>query len=189
MGMPHLFRLLSKINRDSVADNPYADVAMLGLETVIDGANRRIQYRLDDTDSLMTKQIPANMTLSDSISSAPLNIFVHSHTPLGYRCIYLLLRFDQLALRLFQLHHYGLISTRHRDHGLQKGGSQIRRIFTYAQSYRSISVSRTDIALNNDSALQAVNLLGKVDEAILLGKKRSRFSPRVNRDAVLLLKK
>ncbi|CNI78867.1 integrating conjugative element protein%2C PFL_4669 family [Yersinia similis] len=188
IGMPRFFRLISNIHRDSIADNPYADAAMLCLEALIDDASRHIQYRLDAADILMAKQIPANITLSDPVSSEPLNIGVHSYTPLGYRCVYLLVGFDQLALRLFQLHHYGLISTQYRDHGLQEGGSQIRRIFTCAQSYRSISVSRTDIALNNDSALQAVKLLGNVDEAILLGEKRSRFSPLVNSDAVLLLK-
>jgi integrating conjugative element protein (TIGR03761 family) len=186
IGMPRFFRLVSSINKDSLADNPYADAVMYQLETLIDDAHLNIQKLLTEADCHMSQQFPG-ITLSNSVSSDPLNIGVHSHTPLGYRCVYLLVGFDQLALKLFQAHHYGFISLKRRDKLLREGGYQIRRIFTAAMNYRSFSVSRNVFATENEEAHRARQYFGDVDREVLLGNKRSRFSPPVNAENLHLL--
>ncbi|MGL4860186.1 MAG: PFL_4669 family integrating conjugative element protein [Enterobacteriaceae bacterium] len=186
IGMPRFFRLVSSINLDSLADNPFADAVMYQLEKLIDAAHHHIQELLIEADNLMTQQFPGIM-LSCAVSREPLNIGVHSHTPLGYRCVYLLVGFDQLALKLFQAHHYGFISLQHRDYQLKEGGYQIRKIFSVAQHYRSFPVSRRDIVSESNTISPAQQYFGELDEGVLLGKKRSRFSPPVNAESLRLL--
>lgn len=184
IGMPQFFQLVSRINRDSLADNPYADAVMYRLEKLIDEAHQDIRHLLDDVESLLA-ELPSGVTLSNVVSSEPLNIAVHSHTPLGYRCVYLLVGFDQLALKLFQAHHYGFISRRHRDNQLQQGGYLIRRVFTVAQDYRSFPVSRKE--WSEESVQQARKYFGDLDDEVLFGRVRSRFSPPVNTESIRLL--
>ncbi|ERK11920.1 hypothetical protein in PFGI-1-like cluster [Serratia fonticola AU-P3(3)] len=186
IGMPQFFRLVSNINRDSLADNPYADAVMYQLEKLIDDAHLNIQKFLTEADCHMSQQFPG-ITLSNTVSGTPLNIGVHSHTPLGYRCVYLLVGFDQLALKLFQAHHYGFISLQHRDYQLRQGGYQIRKIFSAAQHYKSFPVTRRDIAMKAEVIHLAQQYFGDVDREVLLGRKRSRFSPAVNAESLRLL--
>lgn len=188
IGMPRFFRLVSSISRDSLADNPYADAVMYQLEKLIDEAHKNIQYLLNEANSIIA-DLPSGISLSSVVSSSPLNIGVHSHTPLGYRCVYLLVGFDQLALKLFQAHHYGFISRQHRDDQLHQGGYQIRKIFSAAQHYRSFPINRTDIVMETDTIHPAQQYFGDLDREVLLGKKRSRFSPPVNAESLRLLNK
>ncbi|PVZ81175.1 TIGR03761 family integrating conjugative element protein [Serratia sp. S1B] len=188
IGMPRFFRLVSDINRDSLADNPYADAVMYQLESLIDEAHQHIQHSLDEANHRLD-ELPFGISLSSVVSSSPLNITVHSHTPVGYRCVYLLVGFDQLALKLFQAHHYGFISRQHRDHQLQQAGYQIRRILAVARNYRSFPVSRREFTMATDAVLQARQHFGELDEAVLFGKTRSRFSPPINPESLQLLKK
>ncbi|HFV9294008.1 TPA: PFL_4669 family integrating conjugative element protein [Serratia fonticola] len=188
IGMPRFFRLVSSISRDSLVDNPYADAVMYQLEKLIDEAHKNIQHLLNEANSLID-DLPSGISLSSVVSSSPLNIGVHSHTPLGYRCVYLLVGFDQLALKLFQAHHYGFISRQHRDDQLHQGGYQIRKIFSAAQHYRSFPVNRTDIVMDTEMIHPAQQYFGDVDREVLLGKKRSRFSPPVNAESLRLLNK
>lgn len=188
IGMPQFFRLVSSINMDSLADNPYADAVMHQLETLIDEAHKNIQRLLDEANSLIAA-LPSGISLSSVVSSSPLNIGVHSHTPVGYRCVYLLVGFDQLALRLFQAHHYGFMSLKRRNKLLQEGGYQIRRIFTVAMDYRSFPVSRKVFVTQSEEIHQAQQYFGELDELVLFGKKRSRFSPPVNAESLRLLNK
>ncbi|MFC0227675.1 PFL_4669 family integrating conjugative element protein [Serratia aquatilis] len=186
IGMPRFFRLVSSINRDSLADNPYADAVMYQLEKLIDEAHKNVQRLLDEANDLIA-DLPSGISLSNVVSKSPLNIGVHSHTPLGYRCVYLLVGFDQLALKLFQAHHYGFISRQHRDDRLYQGGYQIRKIFSAAQHYRSFPITRRDIVLATETIPPAQQYFGEVDREVLLGRKRSRFSPRVNAESLRLL--
>ena len=159
---------------------------MYQLETLIDEAHKNIQRLLEEANSLID-DLPGGISLSSVVSSSPLNIGVHSHTPLGYRCVYLLVGFDQLALKLFQAHHYGFISRQHRDDRLHQGGYQIRRIFTVAMGYRSFPVNRRDIVMETETIPPAQQYFGALDEMVLFGKKRSRFSPPVNAESLRLL--
>lgn len=113
IGIPLFFQLISRINRDSLTDNPWADTAQVEVETLLETASQVLQKWLNDIDVLMA-MLPANASVSGVTATALLNIGVHSHTPQGYCCVYLLVGFNQLIFRVFQAHHYGLMSLKER---------------------------------------------------------------------------
>ena len=115
--------------------------------------------------------------MSEVSSVSPLNIGVFSRTPLGYRCVWLLVGFDQLAMKAFQAWHYGLISRQKRDELLSQGGHWVRQVYGVVQQYRSVAVMRDDIRLQTPAGIDAVKRLGQPDADIMSGAKRSAFSP------------
>jgi len=116
------------------------------------------------------KAIPARISLTDVSSVSPLNIGVFSHTPLGYRCVWLLVGYDQLAMKVFQASHYGLNSGKERDEMLSNRGHLVRKVYGVAQHYRSFAVIRADLEQKTVIASEAVKLLGEVDLDVMTGK-------------------
>ena len=188
IGIPSFFGLLARINRDSLADNPWADAALLAIEKQLVAGSQQMQRWLDEINELIVSQIPSAVKMSLAASNSPSTITVHSQTPLGYRCVYLLVGFDQLILRVFQASHYGLISLQTRKQWLSRGSNQIRRVLMIALRYKSVPVTRRDIALGNDAACHAIALLGNVSKEILLGEERCSFSAPVDAESIQVLR-
>lgn len=184
--MPGFIQKAGRINADSFNDNPYADQKMFELETLLQSASVKMNDELAALRQTMS-MLPAQVTLTEVNCASPLNIGVFSRTPLGYRCVWLLVGFDQLAMQAFQAAHYGFISRHELQRSLRRGGYLIRQIYGTAQKYRFVPVSRRDFALQNDQYREAVRLAGDIDEAVLLGKKRSSFSPPVSKESIGLL--
>ncbi|WP_447868556.1 PFL_4669 family integrating conjugative element protein [Rahnella aceris] len=187
MGMPRFLSLASRINQDSLKNNPWADAAMLALEEKINEASRTMSALINSLEMDM-QLIPSGVTFTEPAVSAPLDIKVFSNTPLGYRCVYLLIGFDQFSKKALQASHYALISRTKRDQLLSEGGRLIRQIYGSVISYRSVAVSRLDAVENNPVWQQAVLELGEPDVDVLLGNRRSTFSPPVNEASVNLLR-
>ncbi|EMP6396101.1 TIGR03761 family integrating conjugative element protein [Pluralibacter gergoviae] len=176
VGMPQVIARAGKINADSNNDNPYADHAMLLLEEAIERGTGRLQSAVADLDTTLSS-LPGQVSMSEVSSVSPLNIGVFSRTPLGYRCVWLLVGFDQLAMKAFQAWHYGLISRQKRDELLSQGGHWVRQVYGVVQQYRSVAVMRDDIRLQTPAGIDAVKRLGQPDADIMSGAKRSAFSP------------
>lgn len=184
--MPAFIQKAGRINADSFNDNPYADKKMLELETLLQSASVKMNAELVALKGAMS-MLPSQATISEVNCASPLNIGVFSRTPLGYRCVWLLVGFDQLAMKAFQAAHYGFISRQELHRSLRLGGYLIRKIYGAAQKYRFVQVNRHDFALQNAQYHQAIKNAGEIDEAILLGKKRSSFSPPVSKESIELL--
>lgn len=184
--MPAFIQKAGRINADSFNDNPYADKKMLELETLLQSASVKMNAELVALKGAMS-MLPPQATISEVNCASPLNIGVFSRTPLGYRCVWLLVGFDQLAMKAFQAAHYGFISRQELHRSLRLGGYLIRKIYGAAQKYRFVQVNRHDFALQNAQYHQAIKSAGEIDEAILLGKKRSSFSPPVSKESIELL--
>lgn len=176
VGMPQVIARAGKINADSNNDNPYADHAMLLLEEAIERGTGRLQSAVADLDKTLSS-LPGQVSMSEVSSVSPLNIGIFSRTPLGYRCVWLLVGFDQLAMKAFQAWHYGLISRQKRDELLSQGGHWVRQVYGVVQQYRSVAVMRDDIRLQTPAGIDAVKRLGQPDADIMSGAKRSAFSP------------
>ncbi|WP_431022241.1 TIGR03761 family integrating conjugative element protein [Erwinia rhapontici] len=187
MGMPRFLSLASRINQDSLKNNPWADAAMLALESKISEASGTMSSLISSLDKEM-QLLPAGVTFTEAGVIDPLDIKVFSTTPLGYRCVYLLIGFDQFAKKALQASHYGLISRTKRDQLLSEGGRLLRQIYGSVLPYRSLSVSRQDAVENNDAWLEAVAALGEPDIDVLLGNRRSAFSPPIHEASVNLLR-
>ncbi|EEC1168219.1 TIGR03761 family integrating conjugative element protein [Salmonella enterica] len=184
MGMPYFLRLVNRINEDSLKDDPFADEKMYLLEQEFNRGTGRLEKLVTELDNIL-KNVPARISLSEALSVSPVNISVFSRTPVGYRCVWLLVGFDQLALKAFQASHYGLISHARRDEYLRMGAQSIHRAYGLVLGYRSSGITRRDI-LQNRSAL--TEHMASLDEDILLGKKRSSFSPPVSKESIALLR-
>ncbi|WP_232043301.1 PFL_4669 family integrating conjugative element protein [Serratia marcescens] len=176
VGMPQVIARAGKINADSNDDNPYADHAMLLLEEAIERGTGRLQSAVADLEKTLSS-LPGQVSMSEVASVSPLNIGVFSRTPLGYRCVWLLVGFDQLAMKAFQAWHYGLISRQKRDDLLSQGGHWVRQVYGVVQQYRSVAATRDDIRLQTPAGIDAVKRLGQPDADIMSGAKRSAFSP------------
>jgi hypothetical protein len=183
--MPRVIQRTGLMSRDAEGDYSYADMALLKLENALDLATTEIQKLVDELEATL-KAIPARFSLTDVssvsplnigvFSRTPLNIGVFSRTPLGYRYVWLLVGYDQLAMKVFQASHYGLISGKERDEMLSNGGHLVHKVYGVAQHYRSFAVTRADLQQNTVIASEAVKLLGDVDLDVMAGKMLSTFS-------------
>ncbi len=174
--MPQIIKRAGNISVDSAADNPYADAWLVKLEQALEAASANLQQSIATLQDTLNA-VPQQITLSAVSSVEPLNIGVYSHSPLGYRGVWLLVGYDQLAMKTFQAFHYGLISRAERDAFLHNGSRAIRQIYGIVRSYRSLVVTRQDIAEKTPAGLEAIKLLGEPHPDILSGKWRSVFSP------------
>ncbi|MCX8959068.1 TIGR03761 family integrating conjugative element protein [Erwinia psidii] len=183
MSMPQAIKRSGVIYQDSLADNPWADQTMYRVEMLLKEAGEYIQSRVEELQTILTS-VPAAVSLSEIASSTPLNIGVFSRSPLGYRCVWVLVGYDQMALKAFQAAHYGLISRNRRDELLSHCAHLIRKVYGVLRPYRTVKVTRYDLALQTPEALQATEKLGFPDADILSGKKRSSFSPSLKTSVV-----
>ncbi|MDE1491947.1 PFL_4669 family integrating conjugative element protein [Xenorhabdus bovienii] len=176
IGMPQVIKRAGTISVDAAADNPYADSWLIKLEQALVTASAGLQQSITTLQEILNA-LPAQITLSSVSSVEPLNIGVYSHSPLGYRCVWLLVGFDQLAMKTFQAFHYGFISRSERDTLLHNGSRVIRQIYGLVRSYRPLKVTRADIEEKTPAGLDAIKWLGEPDPDILSGRLRSDFSP------------
>lgn len=187
MGMPQFLHRATLINKDSLQNNPWADMAMLELEGKIEHASQEMKLLIDGLDKEMAF-VPQGVTISDAHSTETLDLTVFSGTPLGYRCVFLLMGFDQFSKKVLQASHYGVISRNQRYALLGDGSRLLREIYGCVLRYRMVNATRFDAVANNDLWRQACETYGEPDKAVLLGEKRSAFSPPVNEASVNLLR-
>ncbi|MDF7679914.1 TIGR03761 family integrating conjugative element protein [Enterobacteriaceae bacterium ESL0689] len=175
ISMPKAIQRAGIASRDSASDNPYADMVLVKLETIINLASDKISKIVNDLEVILSA-VPKGITLSDVASVCPLNISIYSRSPLGYRCVWLLVGYDQLAMKAFHAFHYGLISRAQRDQYLNIGGHAVRQVYGVIQPYYTVAVNRNDIVNLTARGQEALARLGEPDPDIFSGKKRSSFS-------------
>ncbi|MCC3701649.1 TIGR03761 family integrating conjugative element protein [Rouxiella badensis] len=177
--MPSVIQRAGVIFFDSTADNPYADALLVALEQSLLQATEVILKLVVKVETLI-QSVPPGITLSEVASINPLNIAIFSRSPLGYRCVWLLVGYDQLVIKTFQAYHYGLISRCYRDNSLEEAGHSVRKVYGIVQNYRFADVTRQDIADNTEAGIKAITLLGEPMPEIINGTLRSTFSPPLN---------
>ncbi|MBF1995458.1 PFL_4669 family integrating conjugative element protein [Serratia symbiotica] len=187
MGMPQFLHRATLINRDSLQNDPWADMAMLALEEKIEYASQQMQKLIETLDKQMSF-VPAGVTISDAQAVETVDLTVFSSTPLGYRCVFLLMGFDQFAKKVLQAAHYGVISRTQRYDLLGDGSRLLREIYGCVLRYRKIGATRLDAVENNEVWNKACEEAGEPDRTVLLGEKRSTFSPPVNEASINLLR-
>ncbi|POW54876.1 TIGR03761 family integrating conjugative element protein [Candidatus Pantoea alvi] len=175
IGMPEVISRAGYAGRDAAAGNPYGDELLVRLEEAIVQATATMESHIQTVEKIIAA-VPPGIKMSDPASTDPLNLDVFSRSPLGYRCVWLLIHYDRLALKTFQAFHYGLISRSQRDQLLEKGSKAVRSVYGLIQNYRTMPVTYDDIRNKTERGLAAISRLGEPDPAIMSGKKRSSFS-------------
>ncbi len=87
-----------------------------------------------------------------------------------------------------QAAHYGVISRSQRYDMLGSGSRLLREIYGSVLRYRKVGATRLDAAEDNETWRIACEAAGEPDRAVLLGEKRSAFSPPINEASVNLLR-
>ncbi|MCT7342345.1 TIGR03761 family integrating conjugative element protein [Pseudomonas aeruginosa] len=113
-----------------------------------EAALKAIDQRLDD---VMAKP-PATLDISENLSVTPVKVPLFISNPLGFKAVYLLINYDELARRILLAQHVGLVGRRDMEVWLDEGASMLRSLFGLAQSYQFSGATRDDFAANNARA-------------------------------------
>lgn len=75
ISMPQAIARAGNASRDSAADNPYADMALVRLEEALQRATLKINENFSSLDAILSA-VPKGVTLSEVESADPLNVSV-----------------------------------------------------------------------------------------------------------------
>ena len=176
IGMPRFLSLLNIIRMDASMDNPCADVYILRLEERLLDARKEMDTLTHDVQNIFAL-LPENMSVENCLSIQPARFPVFSASQLGFIGIYLLTDFDKLARNTQLATHMALLSRTECNNLIQRSSGIIRSIFTLAQKYRRIPVTREDFRTGNARAAAAEDTVGPLPTDILDGTRRSQYAP------------
>ncbi|WP_336221615.1 PFL_4669 family integrating conjugative element protein [Citrobacter amalonaticus] len=180
IGIPRFLNLLNIIRMDSSLDNPCADLYMLKLEERLLKARREMDRMTGSVNGIF-KLLPDTLTVENCLSIQPVRFPVFSASQLGFIGIYLLTDFDKLARNTQLATHMALLNRTECNDLIQRSSGIIRSIFSLAQKYRRIPVTRSDFKEDNARAKAATALVGELPGDILDGSRRSQFAPPLRR--------
>lgn len=175
-----VYFLAGHITDDAKKGYLYAEMWLYQLEQALEQGTRTIQKLLSEVEQQLV-QLPAVAVISDISSTSPVDLAIFSKSPVGYKCVWLLVGVDQLALRVLQGEHYGFISRQQRDKVLKLAGYQVRHVTGMAVNYRKYELTRHNLDLNSETYQQASRYLGEIDPDIISGRKRASFLPSLKK--------
>lgn len=178
--LPMFISRAGQISGDAIRGNLYAEMWLYQLECALEQGTKVIQELLSDLERQLV-ELPATVVISDISSTSPVDLEIFSKSPIGYKCVWLLVGVDQLAMRVLQGEHYGFISRQQRDKVLELASYQVRHVSGMARSYRQYAINRNNLDMNSKLYQQASRHLGKIDPDIISGKKRSSFLPALKK--------
>jgi integrating conjugative element protein (TIGR03761 family) len=185
IGMPRFLSLLNIIRMDASMDNPCADMYMLRLEERLLDARKEMDTLTHSVKNIFDL-LPETLTVENCLSIQPARFPVFSASQLGFIGIYLLTDFDKLARNVQLAAHMALLNRTECNDLIQRSSGLIRSIFTLAQKYHRIPVTREDFTAGNARAVAAEESIGVLPADILDGTRRSQFAPplRQSQDTV-----
>ncbi len=151
LGLSGFCAYVNRMHRGAAQDDPYSDWWLLQIEEKVEScqaALKAIDQRLDD---VMAK-LPATLDISENLSVTPVKVPLFISNPLGFKAVYLLTNYDELARRILLAQHVGLVGRRDMEVWLDEGASVLRSLFGLAQSYQFSGATRDDFAANNARA-------------------------------------
>ncbi len=183
LGLSGFCAYVNRMHRGAAQDDPYSDWWLVQIEEKVEScqaALKAIDQRLDD---VMAK-LPATLDISENLSVTPVKVPLFISNPLGFKAVYLLTNYDELARRILLAQHVGLVGRRDMEVWLDEGASVLRSLFGLAQSYQFTGATRDDFAANNaraEAARKMYEKFGEIPQDILEGSRRSNFAPPITR--------
>lgn len=177
MGLPSFISKLNNIHLTSSFDDPYADWELIKIEEKLEATEIAIQQQFYDIDKIFKTKKPTQISISDNLNVSPVNRFLISKSPLGFRGAYLLTTYDELVRKILQLRHVGMIGRTPAEEYINAGSRAMRSFYTMVQHYKFAGASRDDMAANNARARAAIEKFGVPPKEILEGTHRSEYAP------------
>lgn len=180
IGLNGFVSIMNKMKRGAEQDDPYSDAWMLRIEDKLNATKAQLQLLREQVD-LVLADIPPALSLGENLNLQPVNLPLFVNAQLGFRAVYLLADYDDLARRLILAHHTALIDRPTLDRWLNEGAHALRSLFSLAQQYKYSGAQRDDFAANNAVARAAREKFGELPQDVLEGTRRSRFAPPIVR--------
>lgn len=178
--IPAFLSAAARISDDALTGLVFSEMWLYKLESRLNEGLEQVQAFLQKVENAL-KVIPENVRISEIASTAPVNLGVYSRTPVGYRCVWLLVGVDQLVLKVLQAYHYGVFSRQLRDKMLDDACHQVRSALGMSFRYRKILINRNNLDIHNEMYQQAIKVFGELDADIVSGNKRSSFLPALRK--------
>ncbi|HGN0822751.1 TPA: PFL_4669 family integrating conjugative element protein, partial [Pseudomonas aeruginosa] len=108
LGLSGFCAYVNRMHRGAAQDDPYSDWWLVQIEEKVEScqaALKAIDQRLDD---VMAK-LPATLDISENLSVTPVKVPLFISNPLGFKAVYLLTNYDELARRILLAQHVGLV--------------------------------------------------------------------------------
>lgn len=178
--MPNCLSVLSQIQKDAAADDPYADWFLIQFEEKVLGHIDEMKALIQRLIDVYESQLPENIDISRCANITPVTVPIYVNSQLGYKLIYLLSEFDMLARSTMTACHIALMSRAESHEWLEAGASLLRKCFGITSSYRHSGITRQDVRENNSRYKEAVQRLKlELPEEVLSGEKRAIFAPMI----------
>ncbi len=100
-------------------------------------------------------------------------------TPYAYMATNLLALFDELMRTIITFERIGILIDKKEPIIRQQWLDQLLSLFQMPLQWKPLTVTRTDLTVQNQTALAAIEKMGVVPEAVLLLKIRAPFSPAI----------
>lgn len=180
LGLTGFVNIMNKMKRGAEQDDPYSDWWILKMEARLDEAKAEMQEIQDQLDGIMAK-LPQALSIGDNLNVKPVDLPLFVNAQLGFKAVYLVAEYDELARRLLLAHHTALIGRRSFEQWIDQGAHIIRSVFGMAQQYKFSGATRDDIAAKNARGREAVERFGELPQDVLEGTRRSEFAPPIHR--------
>ncbi|VVM80271.1 hypothetical protein PS664_02250 [Pseudomonas fluorescens] len=180
IGLNGFIAIMNKMKRGAELDDPYSDAWMLRIEDKLQDTQARLHALREQVEQTLT-DIPPELHLGENCNLHPINLPLLINAQLGFKAVYLLADYDNLARSLILAYHTALIDRSTLARALNEGTHALRSLFGLAQQYRYSGCRRSDLAADNAIARAARERFGELPPDILDGSRRSRFAPPIVR--------
>jgi integrating conjugative element protein (TIGR03761 family) len=158
-------------------DDPYADYHFAQIEEGIDHLSEDLDEELKDIKAYIAENVPTAMRLPDVASKNPAIVPIRFASRLGFQLVYQLLKVDQIVLSVLLANHIGLLPNKEKFQTLARVEKRVRGVLHLVYRYRHASVTRDDMAANNQRAQKAKEVMGDLETGYLDGSIRSDNAP------------
>ncbi len=138
IGLSGFSNIINRISASAAKDDPYSDLFLIIIEDKIEESEQQltaIDERLDQVMAMLPKQLDVGTNLSIQ----PLKLPLYLNSPLAFKGVYLLTRYDELVRRILLAAHIGLIDNGSKEGWLDEGAAVLRRLYGVGQRYKGFS--------------------------------------------------
>ncbi|WP_020208920.1 PFL_4669 family integrating conjugative element protein [Gilvimarinus chinensis] len=185
VGLVRFAKNVAEIWHASENDDPYADQALLEIETKFEDATAFIRAQMKHIEEMLETELQG-IDMPDTHSVDPATMDIQFYSPWAYRSAILLTQFDRVVLSAMTAKKMGLMFEDDWTASIVKCSSLIRSVFEASRLWVNTSVKRDDLAANNKVAQRAAKVyeshkptMPSLSEDVRKGERRAKLAPRI----------